>query len=517
MSLLIQKLEEALSSGELSLPQSTLTLAKRYMDNRKANAVKVSKTVKDMTSAAFIKLTPVKLDNQLLFGSHVRSNYAQELSLHPAIYVDGEWKPDVANPILKTFLSERALSDALFNNHKYSGQQCTFTELNGVKTEEYKPNFSTEQELNQFEQLQCSDALEAVERLETLCVQLEDPEFRIKKEFKKSLLDCLKVLERYSNHDLAFSMSLAREKLEKNFHHIRSEVLSNLTGILQDIAEPVTMIEDKTQKPTESVIQDMFHAFNSASPEYKAMNDVMTAFAPNLTAEERKDLSRFIESSSTRHIRESEVGAQTCKGSIKFANIHGSPKFLFGNAMQQNDFFSVRFGFANDSLDSFGDIRIRECQSFAEVYLTQYQLLDLIQGSLNGHYIKCTLNNYLRRYLKNPSEELEHDQFDYKGKPKYDKNEKLESILDQLDSLIGKNSQAKAHKQSIIALVGQLADIVEAEGEKRTKEYGDETQTLLRNFYDHHGKEMTSLVESVVGKRPELAEKIHGMMRLESK
>ncbi|CAH7401157.1 hypothetical protein VCHA53O466_50143 [Vibrio chagasii] len=507
MSLLLIKIKEALQDDSIIVTDETRTLVKAWLANQKHLSNLRAKAEEEVQSSAFIKITPRKLDNTKLFGSITRSTFAQEVAIYPAVHNGEEWVQG-ETAFLKGLITERGLSNMMFNHQRYAGEYFTFTEHNGVPVAPASQFFGMNERYSKLTNEDAKRAIEALEALIEMTKTLQDPEVKLNKKLRETMQEELQKIN--MGGSMEFALELTREKLEEDSIKMRAEVVSSLTGILHNIAKP--LLENKSAAcKAESLIQSYYEHANELTPENDAVRKLLGAYKHRMSPEDVKALSRFTEVNKERLL--ARAHSELAKGSAKMSMPSGTPSYMFGNTVQVNHYAQMQFSFATERLNEYGEVNIVENQEFLTVILTHNQLTELMQGSLGEASTKCTLTRYVGAKVSNPDQNLEHDPFAIDISKRYNKNEALDKALLTLSTLLSSTSQAKAHKAKVMEAAQSIEGLLLKETEARREQFETEANEIIEKFQAHHANEVTNMINTVEASNPQLSSIIMKLLK----
>ncbi len=425
-------------------------------------------------SFVFMKITPKKVEPMYMYGSHVPSDTINEISVCFAKAQDGKWVPDEDNVILRVAISERGLSDMTFDREKYKGEPANIIELNGVPLPKYEPKQTASGEY--FKRLndkhsnirkEIEEALEEAERINSSTCLLN-------KKDKEKLQGFARKVYGYSTDDHAFDFEIIAEKLETNAHHVRTEIASSISSSLSSVVEHKAI----------AYADDNSSSFDSPLACYYELNGRTEKTESLLRlVEKSKDVDYIAQASRLfdKHSQKKNLRGVN-QAMVKINNPSGSPHFFFGDSRIVQDYFTFTCSFSSYSTDSYGDLYYEAETDILTLSMTRYQMMELLQSSLGGNWVKGTLTRFLGEGLS----------LELKKAPKMieephkieipESSETLMKLAAELDSLLSNSSKSKKHKEAILKKVMEISDLFEVESKDRRERFDVTAQTVFNDY-----------------------------------
>jgi len=460
----------------------------------------------------FISLRPVSFEKQKLFGSHVPAEQAQEIRVIGAKQDSkGDWVPDESNTYFKALITQRCISDALFNSSRGNGEAITLTELNGVKADGYEPFYSAEDQYGKginkasntvFEAL--SGAIEEVKRLQLDDVALSNKE-------KSTLISHLESILRYSQRGYKYDLKSTRELLEKDFQHIKAEVISSITNKVLNVSKQL-LLESNVSNNTDS---DIIHHYKTHN-EVEGKEDIATLlerYADTMTGHAEKDEARSVRycanNISNTHVKEVLKTGSTAKGWLDIGTPSGGAPFFFGDASGFNhNWFELRFNFVGERMDRNGEITLSDSSGILTLGMTRYQIMDLLQSALTGDWVKSTMSNYLGTILPLPEASDQHDEYTVDIPEDTVETKELTTLVEEALVLANSSSKAAKTKIKLLEITQQLTKALEEENISRKTTLQESQAELADKFFDKSQAQIENLLETVGESHPEIKKMI---------
>jgi len=502
-------IKNALACKQVSVSASALVEVKAIQEKLRAvdTERQLSKDGNNSRAFSFIQLSPVKFDKQHLFGSHVKSDCAQELTVCPAKKnSEGDWVPDTDNLYFKTLISQRELSDAMFNVSKYEGQPITFTELNGSSVDAYIPSITPEDQYDTSVKEAIEDAQTAIRTALAQAQILLDPDVRLNKTNKEQLVKALGSLSRYSSQGFDFDLELVREHLEKDVHHIKTEIISSVTGYIQNLSKTL-QLEYKTNK-VESYFKSFFELYASYKKK-SGLEELLGKYYEYCSEDEKALIQKQLNHHADQKQMKRFKNAQIASGMLKIGNPQGSPEYFFGDARSVNSYFQMEFSFGVDNVSDYGEVRFTSSSSLLTLQFTSYQLMELLQSSLQGHWVKTTLSRFMGVRVERPElKELEHDEMQIDIPGKCPESIELSKLIDDALSIVNTKSTSMASRIAIDEKITLIAEKLNIESDARYEAFSDAKYELSDKFMKKGIESVSDMLETVGERHPNLREKI---------
>lgn len=364
-------------------------------DNVKDN---LSKSIEGepLFCCTFIKISPVKIKPSHVFGSHIKSEFLNQISICPSkLSEDGLLVPDEDNIILKAMITESSLSDATFNTISFAGTPITYTEFNGSLLPKYKPYQTMKEHYAQDMNEKRQDIKSLIDEMIKEATLLQSKDTDLTKSSKAKLLKFAHSLEIQLRDDINCDLEKIRESLESDFNHIKTEAISSINGYLKNIAsEQALGITDSTNTENKSIIKQFFEFYHDRNIKSSILEIISLLNQEELSVDEKSFIEKKI-LSLTKLTSESIRNQFTInKGSIKIGKPSGSGKFMFGDSRQTSGFISFDFSFGCEPL-TYDNLVENEGKHILKIKMTNNQFMELLQSNMTNNWTKCTSQRYL--------------------------------------------------------------------------------------------------------------------------
>jgi hypothetical protein len=512
-------LSNALVNDKIDKSDLNLNAIKQYIRDNTVLTANISQFINDRDTMAFqyLRLQPKHIEKQPLYGSNAPSTTALELSVCPAKQLDdGKWVPDESNIIFSALISERSLCDAIFNTARSEITPMTFTQLNGFSLKRPAPRFSVKEQYSTHFYKANDDALDNLNIAIGEAKLLQNTDTKLNKTTKGKISNAVEQLSRYTRADLNFDLELDGEQLDKDMHHVKTEVFSALTNKLVNISTPLAL--PNPDQKGQGLLQDFFDLFCDIESK-QDVGTLLERFAPTHGTGDWRDseVQKSILYQANRylnpHIRDLNKGGDYGKGGISLHDVSGTPRYFFGDARQVNRFFEMRIQFTAERQDTFGEIKIDDLTTFMTLQLTNYQMMELMQSSLGGQWVKTTCNRFMGRSIKVPEDDNKNH--DNKTAIKVEKpveNQTLAKWVSELQTLLAGNSQAKATRERILQIILHIKTLIDEELPKREACYEAARGTLQQQYQEDTTAQLEAVFNKVGEAHPHLKQEIQALL-----
>lgn len=410
-----------------------------------------------ISCCTFIRISQKKITPQLIFGSHIKSEYLNEISLCGATLADdGEIIPNENDIILKAFITELSLSEAVFNTERYDGEPITYTQFGSNRAPVYQPSIDMAQQFAHSSSLQKDKILAKLEALIEEATFLQNTAIKLNKKSKEKLLSVAKQLSSLLRDELSFDLEMVRENLDRQFVHINSEVISSVTGYLKNIAKDY-LLEHKESSSKKSLIER--HYQSNYDLNIKAINAKLLSLALADEQEQtvKDELIKFIDNLTIKHENKRLQNACINKGIINFGKPSGAPSFMFGDSRPIDNYISIDFEFGYDYTSEHGEMKFDKTSQITKINMTHTQFMELLQSGMTDHWVKCTTARFLAKKVESRNNETtEHDPYRQEKISASLLSQKANaSIHDYIAQVNGTSASIKARE----ALLSPLMDI----------------------------------------------------------
>ncbi len=464
---------------------------------------------------SFVRLAPRKFSPRHLYGTHVKTDHALELSVCPAILNDkGEWIADEANAYIKALTTQRGLTDAVFSTSRHGGNPITYTEIQGQPVN-YEPSVSFYDQLfHRIEKKALKNKDWATNMLEE-AKGLNKADVKLTKANKAVIKETVINLLRYVQNEGAFDADLAKEHLQKQMQDIKGEILSGITNAVMDTAEPLLL--GNNLKAGDNLFLDCFRMFGKTNNQ-DDIGELIKRHADTFTDYQDKEKAKSIRYSvnhiTNRNIRKLSDVSEPSQGLLDIGHPCGGRPYFFGDSSSVNTWFTFDFQFAAHELNEYGELRYYDNVSALEVYLTEFQLMNLLQSSTTGAWIKCTLCRILGTGIPLPKEDdiAEHDPLRSTPPKESEHTAPLKALLNELDDLLKGSSTAQKTKVRILELSEEIATLFEVESQDKLNKNKENMIDMTEQHIKSSEGEILTILEKIEEKHPQIKQRLHKML-----
>jgi hypothetical protein len=456
-----------------------------------------------ISCCTFIKITQKKITPQFVFGSHIKSECLNEISLCEAkISNEGEIVPDESKIILKAFVTELALSEAIFNTMKHDGEPITFTQFGKNTLDSYQPSITM---AKQFEYVSQEKKIKTLKKLDEVIHEatlLQDKDIKLNNKTKAKLLKLANDLDNLLRDELGFDLEQVKENLEREFVHINSEIISSVLGHLKNLAQ--NYLENKMTSEYKSLHERFFIANNSI--EIKLLNSKLLSLLLNDTSnqDEKDNISYHIKRLTLAHEHVRLENSSVNKGMINFGKTSGGSSFIFGDSRKVENLISIDFSFGYDYISDHGSMRYETINNLAKVTMTNIQFMELLQSGMTNNWTKCTSLRYLGGQVKlRNNDSTNHDPYKQekiKGSPL---SKKIKSDVRGYIDKASTNSQSVKARESLLSILIDIKVHIEESLDQNKEIVDDASADLLQMFKEQNSIKIKNLLE-MAGERKEI-------------
>ena len=463
----------------------------------------------------FVRLSPKHFTKRKLFGSYIPANTAMVLEVCPAVVnSDGEYAPQVDKPFFKALVTEKTLSDLVFNRNSGNNEPITFIEFDGVPVPPPKEVISAEQVYGGSLQEAIDAVLKSMHRAESESQRLQNVELKLNKTNKAELLKALEAVRRYANQGMGFDLDIDSEKFRADMVHIKAETIATITSHITKMSEDL-VLPDLTDDVV-TIFETFFELYTDYS-EREGEAALLRRLARRLPgsydySQKVKDLNRAAERLTNENVIESHKNRALSKGALEMSQQQGGASFFFGDAIMNQDSCRLKVKFASEKQNKFGELRINSLVDILHLNFTQSQMMELLQCSLLGTWVKSTMTRFLGNSIPLPDVSNDHDEFQINVPESPEESKVLSALLAQAIDLVQSKSQSLATRQGLKKIVSEIAHVLENEVEARLKTHKAAQTEMSNKYIAHTQAQITNLLEKVGEKHPQLSEQVKTLL-----
>lgn len=454
-----------------------------------------SENPENLMKNVFLKITPKAVEPQDMFGSFIPSTVVQELNVVQAKLVEGQWVPDESKSLIKMLMPERALSDAMWNQAKFSGEPVNITELGGVKLPAYKNPNSIRNLYFADAEGSSNTAVGKVLYLKSMLGNLKSGETKLTKDKAGDILKAFYELCNYLGSDHHYELDILSEKIENNAVHLRSEIISTVSSSLAKVTKQFQL---EYAKDDVDLYDSMFGAYFAVKNDMEALEILSNLIAADRDyyPEDYKGKDESFAESRYRRFKESKgKRVMITQGNLSFASLNGGFSGLFGDERHHEGAMAIDLGFSSEETLSSDTTYYDKSSPLFKIVMTRVQLMTLLQGSFANLWEKGTLTRIVSTYAV-PHEKTNDDvkakrsvklgQFDMATELK----QELESLLDK-----SKNIRTNAGKKEFIAAMEVFIEKAEQAPQAKLQEFKNKAAEVFQTHQEDTSMFIDSLVQ----------------------
>lgn len=514
-----QILRNALVENKVEKADLNLPLIRQHLADLTQSNAEIAKRISDPHAGfAFLRLKPVSFAPQVLYGQNVSSDTALELSACSALKnAEGKWVPNENDILFKSLITERGVSDLAFNTQTCDIQPTQFIELNGMPVAKPEPRYTHSEQFGRHFYEEIGKARKALAIAQKEASRLQDSGVKLNKTEKEAIAGAQAQLERYARNGLAFCLEIDSEQAEKDVHHLKMEVLSSVTSHITKVAEQLTLKDTSGLSQIESTIEKVF---NTRIRDRSKLIDVATLierYAPHYKggagcsghreSEARKDIAHRANRYRNKHVLDLYDACELGKGGLKMSRPSTTQMTLFGDARAVQHFFNLSVSFSAEQARHFGEVKTSAAIDFLEFYMTDYQMMELMRGSLAGDWVHATLARYCGQsvdFYRAAEEDDDHDEVKVEIPDLPDSSQQLLALVVALGTLVDSKSQSKKVRDDMVAVVNAIDELLESEINARDELYLETRAEMLTKYQDSVLPQMERVLERVGQLHPQL-------------
>ncbi len=519
-----QILKNALKLDAVDKSDLDLALIRQHIHDLDEVSAEISKRISRPNAGfAFLRLKPVSFEPQKLYGQNVKSDNALELAACSAMLNDaGKWVPNENDILFTTLITERGISDLIFNVQSCKVEPTQITSLDGVPVATPTATYSHAEQYGGHFYETIDLARQAIATAKREAERLQDTGVKLNKTEKEELAEAQWQLDRYARSDLDFCIEIDSEQAEKDVHHLKMEVLSSITSHITKVAEPLRLVDKSSMQTIESTPEKVFR---TRIRDVLKLGDVATLirrYAPHYEpsdkanayrrGEDQKDILHLANRYENKHILETYRNCELGKGSLSMTRPSTRGMTLFGDARSVQHYYTLSLQFSAERVRSFGEVETQKALDLMQFSMTDFQIMELVRGSLAGDWVNATLAYYGQRsvhFSKDTETDQAHDVVKVDVPDLPDSSRQLAALVDELGSLLASKSQAKATREAILAAVEKIETLLDREVSERDELYKETRDTMLRKYQDSALPQMERVLERVGQLHPELKATLH--------
>lgn len=450
-------------------------------------------------ACVFINLKPVSFEQKMLFGSRIKTDNCYQMSVVKAIQNEnGNWVPDENNALVKFLISKKVLAESFFEKSKAEQHPVTICELDNVVIEQKESSFDGKEQYGRMFRSSMNEISERYLDIKQKIKEINEGNISFSKKNIESLVTSINILESRIKAGLKFDLETDSTQFEKDFYEIKKEVQDK---ILSTIINSDKLIENTSSKENDIEkcrIKSFFDFNNVVGEEASDVVKLLNAYAEKLVSysekELRKIVSRMITGFESEAIVKSKETSDMSKGCIEISEISSSGTYLFGENKMSNKIFSINVSFAVETKNDRDRIIICEDFSLMNLWLSSYQMMELMQCSFYGIWVKATLSRFCGKGV--------HNNGFFKGKETVSidgslKTENKQTIIDNISKvkeLLDKPA-TKGSRSEIEEILSSMGDLIENEIEERTEVFNERQAEMMNAYAEKNISEINKVID----------------------
>ncbi|MCY9861356.1 hypothetical protein OTK49_02345 [Vibrio coralliirubri] len=447
--------------------------------------VKAAKDPANFMRNIFMRITPKTVPAQHMFGSNVRSQVINELAIAHAKLEDGIWVPDEDRIFAKFALSERSLSEAMWNRDTYSGTPISFIEDHGISLPKYELRKSPEDDYNVSLDKRFTSHEKMISSLKKAIGAIEAGDATLTKASASKLIDVLRNSAGYLGGSQSYDLGIVAEKLDRNSSHLRSEVLSAAYSSLARITEHA-QLEYREESGID--FDCPFGAYFAITLDAEVrdliselLEEDMASYPDDYESEKGGNWAKNLEGGRATNTNKRFAVNQAC---LAISNTQGQHTGLFGDERTHSSVIGLDLSFCgheqiSDDTD-FYDRSLALCR----IVMTKVQLTSLLQGAMVGLWEKATLTRFVNFGVAEDESLLA----DEESKRNYslDKLNNIDDITADLESIasMSSNIRSKAGKEAFLAAIDSLIVKIEATSAQKRIQIDEKVSEIIDSYKD---------------------------------
>lgn len=453
---------------------------------------------------AFIKITPVKVEPQYVFGTLIKSNFLNEISICSAKFENNEWLPDESNVLFKALMTQHALADASFNTGRHGGSPITYVEFAGENIEQYSPNITMETKYD-YRRIKDTQELNKLNsELKNLLAVIQNDETKLTKDIKRSLVDKLTMISRISNPSMDFEMTLVREQLDKDFEHINAQMISSLSGYLQNMAETLKIEHAEKTRATNpfQTYFDTRHNLDRYTGVIKLLQG-LKGIAAN--EEDKKELSSSLNSFTNQSVLKHDKQCAITQGLLSITRPSGSPRFMFGDARSHQHFISLHFAFGFDEVSEYGEHRVADSCNMLQIDMSTCQFMEMLQAGMSESWTKCTLKYLMNKFItgRKLDTDKDHDHMHVDAPELPASSKMIKADVQAAIAMIEGATSSKKAKDEIQRVITKILGETPKALDEKEQALKDYSSVLFTKYQSHNAKKADRLT-AIASKNTEI-------------
>ena len=508
---IIQDIKTALSHPDIDLSGIDLEQISsklRFYENYAASKAQYLGNMVGMPRA-FIRIVPVNIPRQTLYGSFAPVDACASISVAPAVKVGHEWVPDEDNIVATVIMSNRAMTEAFLNTHQHNGFPCEVRNLGGDPVKKPTPYFSRSDMYGAHLRDEIKKVQALIPELLSKAKVLLDPEVKLNKKNKQELASIAVQISRYVSSDDRFVLSCDSEHLQRDMLHIRSEILSTITHQLTGMAENYGI--EFTGEYTSSGDNPFAYMFEKITNTVDAnMSALFERYAQ--TCSQLEDRRAFVKKAKSYEEKNTyRKGMELGKCILNVSRPSGGHNFFFGEPTYETQYHALSFSFSAEENFAFdGDITYSEISQFLKVKMSNAQVMELLHQQLTGSWVKCTVTNMLGEQISVDELSISDEDFDFKipTPARSGESDALSKNVEELIELLKGSSQSIKVREGIMALAEEIAKQLPGEGQARYDKYESAFKQMGGEIEAINQRRIEELMERLELKAPDVKKRM---------
>lgn len=474
---------------------------------------------------AFSRIVEKKVQGgRWLFGSKMKVSQYKEFQLYAAKHNGEEWVPDMERLITRFVMTEEHLASALIDATSCTGYPATIGSILNQEVEQPTSVFinTNQQYTNSIDRKQ-REIFEHIKEARTLLMDKIESGERLDKAFKEKMKAALGTIHSRLRDDNSFDLEMLLETLQKDSGSIYADVITNINSLLRDIAEEddVLRIEHKQDVEQTSLLDQILDYYFS-----KEMSDLVFEFVEEIGAHfQIVDKPQYSSVKPENHVYKLKSWFKHWGYYSEYRNFKKHDALLtisqsrtgnmhfFGDLQNESRMVAMELSWGCAEFRRHSDLNFDKLAPIVEFYYNPVQFLQLMSGTSTGLWVKTTLRSLICQHFEReafdtqPIADIEIPEID-----DVPVAETAANIALDVSALANSNSQSKAKKEDMLALLDQLTELATRACEERRDQFLERGAELQQQVMKKSISEINKSVDNILDRRPDIKLQVENML-----
>lgn len=388
-------------------------------------------------------------------------------------------------------MSKKSLIDGIFNKNRSENEPLTITELDSVSIEQKGSYFDKKEKYGGSMKRVFENIENYFEKIKTNIEELNEKNLPFNKKNIEDLCSSLDILNSNINGSMKYNLEKDSEHFERDFYEIKKEIQDRIISDMINVGN-FLKIEDHSFVEKKECRFESYLEFNKKGNEYAEVSRLLNAYAEHIpnsfsmgNSEKRKEIMRLANNFVNEHINQERQTYDLSRATMSFTQTQSTGVYLFGENRTFSDFYTMELSFASERRRGDYEVSYNDALNLMMIYLSPYQLMELVQCSLTGTWIKGTMVRFCGNGLKEFAKYNDKKDIHLDGNFESEYKNSIKTLIEESQQLLNKPA-TKGSRKRLEEILNILEPMIREEIKDREKIYADKQADLLYQYSKKH-------------------------------